>query len=102
MNGLHMRPHLAFVCDPALPAQARTNEGATRRGNDCLEAVGQAKTANPPSKSSAEDNWEALTTELMMRWMSNGGKGRKITVNANGMVCTTYEIYLRRFPGTLC
>ena len=48
-----------------------------------------------------QENWEKLTTDLIHRWMSNGGKGRKITINASGMVCTSYETYLRRFPGTL-
>lgn len=49
----------------------------------------------------AQEAWEALTTDMIRRWASNGGKGRKITINASGMVCTTYEAYLRRFPGTM-
>jgi len=49
----------------------------------------------------AQEAWEALTTDMIRRWASNGGKGRKITINASGMVCTTYESYLRRFPGTM-
>jgi hypothetical protein len=49
----------------------------------------------------AEENWETLTSELIQRYMSNGGKGRRITINASGMVCTSFEGYLRRFPGTL-
>jgi hypothetical protein len=49
----------------------------------------------------AQENWETLTADMVQRWAANGGKGRKITVNASGMVCTSYEGHLRRFPGTL-
>jgi hypothetical protein len=49
----------------------------------------------------AQENWETITGDMVQRWAANGGKGRKITVNASGMVCTSYESYLRRFPGTL-
>jgi hypothetical protein len=49
----------------------------------------------------AQEAWETLTTDMIRRWSSNGGKGRKITINASGMVCTTYECHLRRFPGTM-
>lgn len=53
------------------------------------------------SYARAQANWETVTSDMVQRWAANGGKGRKITVNASGMVCTSYEGYLRRFPGTL-
>jgi hypothetical protein len=44
----------------------------------------------------AQERWEEVSIHLMQRRMSNGGKGRKITINASGLTCVTYEGYLRQ------
>eukprot|EP00960_Hanusia_phi_P040212 754311-Hanusia_phi.AAC.2 len=49
----------------------------------------------------AKENWESMISEVARKMMANGGLGRKICVNSGGMVCITYEKYLRRYPGTL-
>lgn len=70
-----------------------------------IDSVPASNLATPKSCSSpcqrALENWERIADNLNLRWLSNGGKGRKITINCSGMICTSYEGLLRRFPGTL-
>uniref|UniRef100_A0A7S4H881 Ion transport domain-containing protein n=1 Tax=Guillardia theta TaxID=55529 RepID=A0A7S4H881_GUITH len=49
----------------------------------------------------AKENWDTMISEVARKMMANGGLGRKICINSGGMVCITYEKYLRRYPGTL-
>lgn len=80
-------------CPHLIPNKHNSEEAAAWAGADESPVL--------DSYMRAQENWETLTADMVQRWSANGGKGRKITVNVSGMVCTSYEGYLRRFPGTL-
>ncbi len=66
-----------------------------------IQTENMAGAANARGTRQGLRNWCCLMSLVKSKLLSNGGKGRKISIVCGGMLCQTFEKTLRRYPGTL-